>query len=454
MADFTPVALGVKPPQGMSLSEMLNMANVAQQYQQAQQLNPLALQKAQMEVQQLEKMNPLTVRKATAEASTAETGSEKSKFDLERNYAEKARGVFGGYANDPDFISGNGPAMVKKLEAGQAFLKSINVPSHPNGTTAQLIEMAKTDPKAVRQQIANMTQGELGAAGQQALQSGAIVEINGVKYQYNPATKQATPLGEGNTPVAPAAPAVPNASAAPNVPANTPQVKPSTSGLVVMDMPVTGNIPQLNQQQQDRYAYGKKLLDSSAEMAQAAGEGRQTIRQIQQNIGEAAGSKPEQVLRNAKKWAVGNEQLDELVKSLADNQLRQAQMMGVNTDAARSTSSLASGSENITAGALKMITNRADAVNTAFEKFNQGLNTFKQKNGQYNGAIHADNFQQAWKANYDPLVFMVQNINASDMSKAEKQLELTKMMKGLSEQQRQALAKKAENIKRLEKGDF
>ena len=52
MADFTPVALGIKPPQGMSLGEMLNFAQNAQQYQQAQQMNPLALQKAQEEVKQ------------------------------------------------------------------------------------------------------------------------------------------------------------------------------------------------------------------------------------------------------------------------------------------------------------------------------------------------------------------------------------------------------------------
>lgn len=52
MADFTPVALGVKPPQAMSLSDMLNMANVAQQYRQAQQINPLQVQKAEEEVKQ------------------------------------------------------------------------------------------------------------------------------------------------------------------------------------------------------------------------------------------------------------------------------------------------------------------------------------------------------------------------------------------------------------------
>jgi len=52
MADFTPVALGIKPPQGMSLSDMLNIANSAQQYRQAQQMNPLQVQKAEEEVKQ------------------------------------------------------------------------------------------------------------------------------------------------------------------------------------------------------------------------------------------------------------------------------------------------------------------------------------------------------------------------------------------------------------------
>ena len=52
MADFTPVALGVKPPQGMALGDMLNIANSAQQYQQAQQMNPLDVQKAQEDVKQ------------------------------------------------------------------------------------------------------------------------------------------------------------------------------------------------------------------------------------------------------------------------------------------------------------------------------------------------------------------------------------------------------------------
>jgi hypothetical protein len=442
MADYQfNTNLGPAAQQGTSLSDLINTARGAQSYQQQQQLNPLQLQKAQMEVDQLKQMNPLAVRKATAETATSELG-------LSEAQTGKLFGLVGGVLNDPRIQKGSKEDVLGALHEAQQRASTFGLPKEVvNGVFNPLMTLGSQNPTAVRQSISNIVQSGLGAGGQQALQSGAVVEINGVKYQYNPSSGQLAQLGAGGA--APANPAAPTVPVTPAVPA-----KPSTTGLVPMDMPVTGNVPQLNQQQQERYGYGKKLFDTSAEMAQAAGEGRQTIRQIQQNIGEAAGSKPEQVLRNAKKWAVGNEQLDELVKSLADNQMRQAQMMGVSTDAARSTSSLASGSENITAGALKFITNRADAVNTAFEKFNSGLDKFKQKNGQYNGAIHADNFQQAWKRNYDPMIFMVQNVNASDMSKAEKQLELSKLMKGLSQEQRESLAKKAENIKRLEKGDF
>jgi hypothetical protein len=52
MADFsvTPVAQNIKPPQGMSLGDMVNLARSGQAYQQAQQINPLALQEAQQKV--------------------------------------------------------------------------------------------------------------------------------------------------------------------------------------------------------------------------------------------------------------------------------------------------------------------------------------------------------------------------------------------------------------------
>jgi hypothetical protein len=53
MADFSinPIAQTLKPPTPMSLGEMLNIARGAQEYRQAQQLNPLAIQQQQQQLQ-------------------------------------------------------------------------------------------------------------------------------------------------------------------------------------------------------------------------------------------------------------------------------------------------------------------------------------------------------------------------------------------------------------------
>ena len=53
MADFNirPVATDIKPVQGMSLADMVNMARGVQQYQQAGQTNPLELQRLQAEAE-------------------------------------------------------------------------------------------------------------------------------------------------------------------------------------------------------------------------------------------------------------------------------------------------------------------------------------------------------------------------------------------------------------------
>ena len=67
MADFNFQLTPTAPPKQQSLADMLNMASAVQQYQQAQQMNPLALQKAQMEVQQAQQMNPLAIQKAQQE---------------------------------------------------------------------------------------------------------------------------------------------------------------------------------------------------------------------------------------------------------------------------------------------------------------------------------------------------------------------------------------------------
>jgi hypothetical protein len=80
MADFSvnPVAQNLKPPTPMSLGEMVNLARSAQEYQQAQQLNPLAVQRSAAELSRLNQLMPEEYRRAQAAADQAQYEAEVS----------------------------------------------------------------------------------------------------------------------------------------------------------------------------------------------------------------------------------------------------------------------------------------------------------------------------------------------------------------------------------------
>jgi len=496
-----PVALGIKPPQGMSLGDMLSIARGAQAYQQEQQMNPLTLQKAQAEANVATGTEKPRISQATSEAETSRINALKASYGLDDAEHTAFSKILGGFAYDPRLK----PENIKKNPKGVLDvihdMKAEGMASGIRGNrldtvTAPAMAKAMQDPSSVPQYLLNMmskgmTPSEQRSAGLEKVETtGAgqvirttpstygetpkvsyetpsgvtpmpsIVELNGIKYEIKAPTTAGgsptlAPLGGGGQ--APTTPRVQNAPSA-TTPSATTQPAPSpTSKLVPQDMPVpVGGIPQMNTQQAARYEEGNALKLKSTDLAQAAAQSKQTTRKIKENIASAAGSAPGQALRSAGKWLAGSEQLDELVKNLAQNQVDQAALMGNSaaTDAARSVLGLANGSENITPQALAQIVQRADATSTALEKFNTGLGNYYQKQGAYNGPIHARNFKDTWAQNYDPRIFMVQNINSSNMSQAEKQIQLQAIMKGTSEEERKTLAKKAEIIKRLEKGDF
>jgi len=445
MADYQfNTNLGPAAQQGTSLGDMINTARGAQAFQQSQQLNPLALQKAQMEIEQAKQMNPLAVRQQTAQTGTAELG-------LSEKQTEKLYGLAGGVLNDPRLKSKDANEVMGALYEAKQRASTYGLPAETvDGVFNPLFKVAQSgNIAAVRQSINNIVDTQITPEGKRAMQTGGTVEINGVKYQYAPASGKLEQIGAGGPAPAPAAPAAPANPASPAV--------PQSLNLVRQDMPVaSGNVPQMNTQQTARFEEGQTLQKESTSLAQAAQEAKQTTRKIKENISAASGSAPGQALRTGGKWLAGNEQLDELVKNLADSQIRQSALMGntAATDAARETYAKANGNENITAQALAQIVQRADASSTALEKFNSGLNKYYEKAGTYNGPIHARNFKQTWAENYDPRIFMVQNINSSDMSGAEKQIQLQAVLKGTTEEERKSLAKKAETIKRLERGDF
>jgi len=172
-----PVALGIKPPTPISLGDMLNIARGAQAYQQAEQLNPLAAQKAQMEIEQLQKINPLAVRQQAALATTAETGATKGQAELQAYYKDQARKTFGGLLTDKDFdpLNPNPEGIKAKIqEAGDYLTNVLGVPEHESKSQAKLLEHIDKHGVAgaqrVIQQIANGVQ-QAGTSSEQFAQA-------------------------------------------------------------------------------------------------------------------------------------------------------------------------------------------------------------------------------------------------------------------------------------------
>ena len=455
--------LTVQPMQTQSpmtgLSDMLNLARGIQSYQQAAEYNPLQIQQAKLSVQQAEAMNPLLLQQKQQELAQAAamnplavqkatTEAEQARFSLDMAQNAKLYDLIGGYANDPAINSGDSKKVSAKLlemknEAAGLFADVPQAERKVSNVFERLIQKSIKDPQGIPQAFKNAIQFGIGPAGQQTLQTGGTIELNGVKYHINPSTRQLERLGDAGAP----------GGQAGQTPALTQDARSPGKSLVMEDMPVTaGNIAQLTAQQTDRYNSGVKLIDQSVQAGQNAQESKQSIRKINEYINKAAGSAPGQALRKAGKWLFGDSETEMLMKNLADQQLRMANAMGVPTNMARETSDLASGSADITPKALKSVIDRSDAMNTAVDEFRSGLKKYVDNRGALNGTIHANKFQQAWADNYDVRIFLAKNIQDSNMSEDEKKRARIQLLSGMSQKEMKELQEKASNIENLMKG--
>ena len=142
MADFTPVALGIKAQEGMSLGDMLNIARGAQAFRQAEQINPLALEQAQEATKQT---------KLKTETDTM--GLQQKRF---KNIADSQISMI----NNPLIIAAEqnpnavDPAKLAELvkRNGMTTAKALGIPDdQANQLLAPYVELATTNPAALRQ---------------------------------------------------------------------------------------------------------------------------------------------------------------------------------------------------------------------------------------------------------------------------------------------------------------
>ena len=155
-----PVALQVKPPQVMTLGDMVNIARGAQAYQQAEQANPLVLQKAQMEIDQAQKMNPLAVGKSTEELAQQKIKTESDTLGFAEKKMEKIARSQIRMINNPLIISAEkNPESVdrKQLlkiveENGLQTARDLKIPlDEAKSLLMPYVNKAMNDPASLRQ---------------------------------------------------------------------------------------------------------------------------------------------------------------------------------------------------------------------------------------------------------------------------------------------------------------
>ena len=143
-----PVAAQIKPPQGMSLADMVNMAGGIQQYQQAQKMNPLLLE------QQRSMTGTAEEQRQQAILTTAEKqlGLNRQKFKI---IADSQIAMI----NDPDIVAAEANpnavdrnALAEKIRRqGMTLAANVGIPKEEAETLLiPYIDLALNDPGKAR----------------------------------------------------------------------------------------------------------------------------------------------------------------------------------------------------------------------------------------------------------------------------------------------------------------
>jgi hypothetical protein len=490
-----PVALGVKPPQVMTLGDMVNIARGAQAYQQAEQANPLALQKAQMEIEQAQKMNPLAVSRSETELEKARIDALKAGYGLDDTEHSSFAKILGGFAYDPrlkpENIKKNPKGVMDVIHEMKAEGRASGIRDNRLDTvTAPAMAKAMQDPMSVPQYLQNMmakgmTPSEQRSAGLEKVETtGAgqvirttpstfgetpkvsyetpsgvtpmpnIVEVNGAKYEISPPTTAGgqpilKPLGGG--------------MAQPT----TPPVVPPQGGAQTQNAP-QGGVTQTQMQLQYPIRKAGDVRPFAPNEAIDTEKGatyrnslttRQTDlaasrRNLDEVIDAAIKIDKEDLFstgvlgaltRTVKGWA-GDPKYKQLSKDLANVQISNIQAQGgsLDTVAGQSLMKMASGDETYPPDVLVNIARRTYSDLTNLDMQATAASKFAQKYGDSN----LNSFKRMWSNNADSKVFEAMSIfeNVKDPAKAKE--EIDKLL-GDNPKRREEFFKKYNNIKKL-----
>jgi len=476
MADLS-MNVNYAKPQTTSLGDMVNMASGIQNYQQAQQLNPLALEKAQIENQVLRQQNderlkvqefiknpdnwqtngridsdkinklgeiaPLTAPKVISELTTlakSQTEATKAKNGMTQDMRQIVAGRLGILGrlkiDDPEIV-------LQELDR----LKGENPDSRE---VHSLIEAYKV-PLSKAQKGPNITQDLI--AQEQSLLSPESKELLNpsitVDQQGRTLLTEKSVGGKTPTVTAGVAGGMQNTPQQGGVPGQKP---------VVGGMPLPYPVRSASQpyapepteaaDQTVGQAYRSRLVEAQGGLTQARRNTEEVIQQANKIGSElyfAKGGIPGQVEQKIR-MAIGSDQYDMLAKDLANMALSNTKAMGGlgNTVAGLDMQAVANGTIKVPPEVLIKIARRVQADQTNIDMQANGAQKFAQQFGDNNMKA----YQQLWNANADSKIFEVMNIYRDITDPTQRKFEIEKLL-GSDPKKRQEFYNKYQNIKKL-----
>ena len=191
-------------PKQQNLGDLVNMASGIQNYQQAQQLNPVQLENAQNVLQQnklaLEKaqsLNPMDIETAklaleqrralqNPEIESGKAKSEREVYETKQKYATHLNDAMTAMLQSQSLEKRDLPSFIKHVREQRERLIDQGMPVHVAETQFnKLIDAAQTKGlDFVEQTLQNTQKSQLGASERQGLITPQVTEINGVKYFF------------------------------------------------------------------------------------------------------------------------------------------------------------------------------------------------------------------------------------------------------------------------------
>ena len=454
--------------QGTNLSDMINMARGVQAYQQAEEINPLAVQKTQMEIEQAKKLNPLAVEKTQEEVAQAKTLTKKGTLGLSQDQSKIINENIGSVLNDKRLTDTDPQKRATPLlEARQRVINSGVDPVMAEIMFAPVIDKAMRDknPNAVTDMLSNIKniqQSGIGATGQQALQTPSLVTTPGGPATFQTGQNVLTPAqisGQQQPPQQP--PQAPPQGQPQTQPQGQPQGQPSGVTPIQMSLqyPVRrlGDIrpyaPSEKYDEEKGQAYRDTLANEARNLTTYRRSTDEVIREAEK-IGKEEWNQGAGFIgkmgRNFSTF-LGTDQgiaYKNLSKALANVQMNSMKALGLSTDADKTLSAAANGDYTYPPEVLAKIASQAHGNMTNIELQTKGAEAFAKKYGDSNQKT----FQDLWNSNSkDTRVFEAIAINDSNISKEQKIKKIDKLLENMSPTEIDALTKAKNKLLKLSK---